>query len=128
MDKKYIIDTNIIIYYLDNKIPDSQLKKIEQIFIDSFNISTITKIELLGWQKIDELTKRKIEKFLYNSEVFYIDSIIERKVIEVKQKYKIDIPDALIVATSLINDLVIVTRNVKDFENISEISIYNPFK
>jgi len=127
MGKKYIVDTNIIIYYLDNQIPLSQLNKIENIFIESFNISTITKIELLGWHRINSTVKKKIEEFISNSQVFYFDSIIEKKVIEIKQEFKIAIPDAIIAATALMNNFIIVTRNEKDFINIPQLNIYNPF-
>ncbi len=48
MDKKYLIDTNIIIYFLDGKIPEKQKNKLTEIFKNSFNISTITRIEVLG--------------------------------------------------------------------------------
>jgi hypothetical protein len=127
MEKKYLIDTNIIIYYLDNKIPEGELNKIEKIFIESFNISTIAKIELLGWQKINHDLKSKIEAFLINSKVFYIDAVVERKAIEIKQKNKIALPDAIIAATALLNSFVLITRNEKDFEGIEDLIIYNPF-
>ena len=48
MDEKFLIDTNIIIYFLDDKIPENEIEKLENIFSMSFNISTITKIEVLG--------------------------------------------------------------------------------
>jgi toxin FitB len=88
MDKKYIIDTNIIIYYLDNKIPDSQLKNIETIFIETFNISTVTKIELLGWHKIDNKTKSKIEKFISNSDVFILIQLLKVKLLKLNKNIK----------------------------------------
>lgn len=128
MDKKYLIDTNILIYYLDNKIPVNQINLIESILKDSFNISTITKIELLGWNKLTKDIKKKIEQFLSNSEVFYINSIIEQKAIDIKQKNKIHIADAIIAATSLVNNMILVTRNSKDFETIAELRILNPFE
>ena len=109
MDKKYLIDTNIIIYYMDNKIPDSQLNFIESIFQFSFNISTITKIELLGWHRIDNVIRKKIESFLKNARVFYIDQNVENMTIKIKQSNKIPVPDAVIAATSIINNLTLVT-------------------
>src|SRR3989339_1932065 len=128
MDEKFIIDTNIIIYYLDDKIPKGELKKLENIFIISFNISTITKIELLGWNKIDSKTKKKINEFFENANVHYVNSIIEHNTIELKQKYKIAIPDAVLAATALVNNFTLVTRNEKDFSKIKNLRIYNPFK
>ena len=127
MEEKYIIDTIILIYFLDGKIPDKQLSKIEKLFIESFNIYTITKIELLGWQRIDSEIKNKIEDFVKNANVHYIDVNIEKKAIELKQKHKIAIPDAIIAATDLINNFILVTRNETDFYKIRNLKIYNPF-
>ena len=41
--------------------------------------------------------------------------------------YKIKLPDAIIAATALNNDFVLVTRNEQDFINIKNIQIFNPF-
>ena len=52
MDEKFLIDTNIVIYYLNDNIPDKEIGRLENIFNLSFNISTITNIEVLGWHRI----------------------------------------------------------------------------
>ena len=127
MDEKFLIDTNIIIYYLDDKIPENEIERLENILSLSFNISTITKIEVLGWHKVTKSEKKRIEKFLSNAQVFYIDKAIEQKSIEIKQKYKIATPDIIIGATALENHFTIVSRNEKDFKKINGIKIYNPF-
>lgn len=128
MEQKYLIDTNIIIYYLNGEIPDEQFNKVTNIFQNSFNISTITKIEVLGWHRVKDAEKNKIENFLKVARVFYIDELIENAAINLKQKCKIAIPDALIGATAILNDFTIVTRNESDFEKIEGITIYNPFE
>jgi len=51
MDKRYLVDTNILIYYFAGAIPD--MSGIEGIFKASFNISILTKIEFLGWKRHD---------------------------------------------------------------------------
>ena len=127
MDKRYLIDTNIIIYYLNNKIPANQTDFIESVFKSSFNISTITKIELLEWHKINNDIKAKIEKFLRNSKVFYIDSEVENTSIKIKKTHKIQIPDAIIAATAIINNFTLITRNSKDFKELHNLKIKNPF-
>jgi hypothetical protein len=53
--------------------------------------------------------------------------VVERKAIEIKQKNKIALPDAIIAATALLNSFVLITRNEKDFEGIEDLIIYNPF-
>ncbi len=46
MGQKYLIDTNSVIDYLDNKLPDKASKHIDNI---SSKISVITRMELLSW-------------------------------------------------------------------------------
>ena len=57
ISNKLLLDTNIIIYYFNGIITDS---KIDQILKESFNISIITKIEFLSWQKLRK--DKKLEK------------------------------------------------------------------
>lgn len=47
---EYLIDTNILIYYLAGALPPEEKLHVDKILKDSFNISIITKIELLGWK------------------------------------------------------------------------------
>lgn len=49
---EYPIDTNILIYYLAGPLPPEEKPQVDKILQDSFNISIITKIELLGWKAI----------------------------------------------------------------------------
>jgi hypothetical protein len=44
----HLIDTNILIYFLAGAIPDDEKPVIEHFLQESFNISIITRIELLG--------------------------------------------------------------------------------
>lgn len=128
MDEQYIVDTNVIIYYLNNDIPDEHLERIEHIFRTSFHISTITKIELLGWQALDETGEQKMRSFLTPAKVIYINEAIEEQAIKIKQLRKTKAPDAIIGATTVVHKMTIVTRNESDFERIEGIKIYNPFK
>ena len=46
----YLIDTNILIYYLAGSLAPEEKPVIDKILQESFNISIITRIELLGWK------------------------------------------------------------------------------
>jgi predicted nucleic acid-binding protein len=48
----YLIDTNILIYYLAGAIPDEEKPVIDRILQESFNIPIITRIELLAGKTI----------------------------------------------------------------------------
>ncbi len=50
MGEGFLIDTNVLVYYLADAIPEEELPKVEDILRKSFNVSIITKIEFLGWK------------------------------------------------------------------------------
>jgi predicted nucleic acid-binding protein len=127
MEQEFLIDTNIIIYYLNGEIPENHYEKVSDIFIDSFNISTISKIEVLGWYRISEANQLRIKRFMNHANVIYINNEIEEKTIEIKQNVKMDAPDAIIAATALVYQLTLVTRNEKDFKKVAGLNLYNPF-
>lgn len=128
MEQEYLIDTNIVIYYLDGKIPEDHVEKLDEILKASFNISTITKIELLGWHLLEPPMQEMIESFLSNANIIYLNADLEKETIKLKQSHKMKIPDAVIGATAIHYDLTLVTRNEKDFKRIEGIKIYNPFE
>ncbi|MCH9740523.1 MAG: type II toxin-antitoxin system VapC family toxin [Epsilonproteobacteria bacterium] len=117
MNDRLLLDTNVIIYYFNGIITD---KKIDKILKESFNISIITKIEFLSWQKLRE--DKELEKqalaFISNATVYELTDAIADKVIEVRQQYKVKTPDAIIGATALVHGFDIVSNNVDDFKRL----------
>lgn len=118
MKNRYLLDTNIIIYYFNGITEEESITEILQ---SSFNISIITKIEFLSWQKLnsDEELNDKALDFISNATVFDLDDIIADKTIENRQKYRIKTPDAIIGATAMIHGFEIVTNNVDDFKKLN---------
>ncbi|MBK6915701.1 MAG: type II toxin-antitoxin system VapC family toxin [Ignavibacteriales bacterium] len=120
---KYLIDSNIIIY---SCIPD--YKFISDFIIENLPaVSIISKIEVLGYSKITSNEKLRIENIFNILEVIGFSEEIVSKTIELKSKYNLKLADAIIAATSIVNELVLCTRNLKDFNKIKKIKLYNPF-
>jgi predicted nucleic acid-binding protein len=45
-----VIDTNILIYYLNQQLPESVKAAVDEQLLSGSTISIITRIEVLGWQ------------------------------------------------------------------------------
>ncbi len=127
MEQRFLIDTNIVIYYANGMIPPTHFAQVSDIFRQSFLISTVTKVEVLGWHKISPENQAHLKQFISHAKVIYINEDIEAKAIEIRQLQKMGIADALIAATAVCYSLTLVTRNVKDFEHIQGLVLYNPF-
>lgn len=128
MDKKYLVDTNILIYYFVDAVPEREIEKMEKIFKTSFNISIITKVEFLGWRKHTEEGFKKAKKFVNFANIIPLTDRIANLTIATRRKCKIKLPDAVISATALHNNLILITRNEDDFKDVGGLRIYNPFK
>ena len=116
IDDKLLLDTNIIIYYFNGLITDN---KIDEILKNSFNISIITKIEFLSWQKLreDKVLEKRALDFISYANVYELTDEIADKVIDIRQQYRVKTPDAIIGATALVYGFDIVTNNIDDFKN-----------
>jgi toxin FitB len=124
--KGYLLDTNILIYHLKGDIPVREIEKLEDILKRSFIISVITKIEFLGWRKHTVDGFLKAQKFLRHAAIIPIDDELADLAIELKRNNNNKLADALITATALLNDLVLVTGNEDDFKALEDLEIYNP--
>ena len=122
--EKYLIDTNTAIDYLDNKLPDAISKLLDLTVIQ---LSVIVRMELLSWKKATLNQEQVLLKFVKGSIVYglsesiIIDSILVRKVFSVK------LPDAIIAATAINHNLILITRNMADFRKINRLKVLNPY-
>jgi predicted nucleic acid-binding protein len=60
--------------------------------------------------------------------VVLVDEELADLAIDLRRNNNIRLADALIAATAMCNDLVLVTRNEEDFVSLHGLEIYNPFK
>ena len=127
MGKGYLIDTNVVIGYLDNKLPKYGMSIMNKIIDDTPNISVITKIEVLRFNTSTNVYK-VLEDFISESTVLSLNDFVVEKTISICKAHRIKLPDAVIAATALIHDLILTTRNVNDFKNISGLELLNPWE
>jgi predicted nucleic acid-binding protein len=122
---QYLIDTNVVIDYLGQKLPTSGMEFVSDVIDNISNVSAVTKIEVLGFNAPSEHYQVLID-FMNDSTIWHLtDNIIDVS-IEVRKKHKTKLPDAIIAATALVHGLIIVSRNVKDFQNIDGPTCVNP--
>lgn len=117
-----LIDTNIIIYYLDG---EPKILDFFKQFQGQMAISMITVAEVLSYP-YDEIERVKVERFLKNRFIWLdVSEMIVFKTGRIRSQKKIKTPDAIIASTALCHNLTLVTRNVKDFEHLP-IVLVNP--
>jgi predicted nucleic acid-binding protein len=61
------------------------------------------------------------------NQVYNVDREIALVAIGLRRKRRIKTPDALIAATAIFYDLVLVSRDISDFSHIKGLKIVNPY-
>jgi predicted nucleic acid-binding protein len=125
MEKKYLMDTNAVIDYLDNKLPDNIANLIDRINIQ---ISVITRMELLSWHKATGKQIKVLQEFINGSNVISLEEIIILKTIELRKQYKIKLPDAIIAAMALASQMDLISHNVSDFIKIPGLKVIDSWQ
>lgn len=134
MRTKYLLDTNILVHHQRGYFNIETYLKEHDISLDDCYVSEITEIEL----KVGEILLKKkgykfsvtARKMLSNFTILPISPVID---LFVKEKCRLQFAgtrmnnnfDLLIACTSVVNNMVMVTENVKDFKNIKGIQIEN---
>ena len=124
MGKGYLIDTNVVIDYLENKLPEHSLT-----LIDGLNVqmSIISRMEILAWPSANEDQITILTEFINASSILSLSEDIILKTIDIRKNYRIKLPDAIIAATAMINGFSLFTRNMTDFKKVNGLVIIDPY-
>jgi len=126
MGKRYLLDSNTVIDYIGGLYSDKARHWLNELIDEEINVSVITKIEVLSFDPDKDDNYPILVEFFEVSRIFELTGEIVNKTILIRQKQKIKMPDAVIASTALVNGLVLVSRNTKDFKKIPDLEIVNP--
>ena len=118
---KVLFDSNVMIYLSKREIP---LEFIDQF--DDIRISVITYMEILGFRFKSTREEDLIKELVGFFETVFVSQAIAGKVVEIRKAHAIKLPDAIIAATAICEDLKLVTRNTDDFKNL-DVPLIDPF-
>lgn len=118
------LDTNIVIAYLGGD--DSVIR-----FLDPFRpigtplfLSTVVESELLAFSNWTKQDRESTQQFLEeNFTSIAFDRSIARIAAEIRRTTKIKFPDAAIAATALFTKTPLLTRNLRDFQNVPGLQV-----
>lgn len=120
----YLVDTNVLSKVFKG---DSKVKS----FVESLDaaVDATIYIECLQGSKSNQ-EKRFIKNYLANFPILLMTPDISQGAIDLIDAYSnsfgLFLPDALIAATALENDLTIVTYNIDDFKFIQDLKYRKP--
>jgi len=122
-----LCDTNIFISAFNGRL--DTIAQLNTIGLTDIVLSSITVMELFqGMGNKGELVQMKKKIKFYD--VVQMDEAISQKAVEFIETYKLShglqIPDAIIGATAVVHQIPLFTYNVKDFDFLPDIILYQP--
>jgi predicted nucleic acid-binding protein len=104
-----VFDTNIVIDALNGVAKaDAEYSRYEHVLI-----SRVTWMEVLIGAEGDDSELRDFLETHF--EIISLDMEVAEAAVQLRRAHHIRLPDAIIWATAKVNDSVLVTRNIKDF-------------
>lgn len=101
-----ILDTNIVIYFLEGRLA-------EPLPSGDLGVSIISDIELLSHTALDQAAETVIRGFLSSVDTVDVTAPIKDAAIFLRRKHRLTIPDAIIAATASTTDAELLTNDAK---------------
>lgn len=109
---------------LDSDVFIDHLRGVARLVADaSAAYSSVTRCELFAGRRADEET---IDLLLAPFAELPVDRRVAEAGGRLRRRHRVATPDALIAATALLHDLVLVTRNTKHFADIEGLRMRQP--
>ncbi len=114
--KAYLLDTNSIIYALNNRC---------KLPLNDYIISIITEIELLSYHKLTQEDEKVLSSVLSSFRNINLTNEIKAQTIRLRRENNLKLPDSIIVATAIVCNATLVTsdKQLLRLEQISTIEI-----
>jgi len=103
---KLLLDTNIALYLLGGDEVLATVLDGKELYL-----SVISEMELLGYPGITPHETAKIRDFLQEIEVVELTPPVKERTIELRQLYNLKLPDAIIAATAIQQNLPLISSD-----------------
>ncbi|ALB42184.1 MULTISPECIES: type II toxin-antitoxin system VapC family toxin [Nostocales] len=120
---RYVLDTNAIIALLQG---NTQLIQLLQN-ANWIGISIISQIEFLVFSGLTQSDLQLFQQFIQRVEIVGLaagDPVLVDKIIEIRQQYRLKLPDAVIAAITIQNSASLVTAD-QEFAKINRLKVIN---
>ena len=112
----FIADTNALLYLLNGN------DCMQEYLSCKLGISIISEMEILSFPDINQKDEIIIRSLIKDCFILQLNQNIKNKTIFLRKKYRIKLPDAIIAATAIENNLTLLTAD-KGFNKITELNL-----
>jgi predicted nucleic acid-binding protein len=82
---------------------------------------------VLGYHLLNPAEAVQLEEFFAHTPTFPLSQHVLDEAVKLRRQRKMKLGDALVAGTALFHKCTLVTRNVKDFDGIANLALFDPF-
>lgn len=119
-----ILDANIVIAYLAGE--ESVVEKLSEWRRQGLSLflPSVAESEVLSFSRWTAEERRYTEEFIAENFINVpFDQMLARMAGEIRAQFGLKFPDAAIAASAIQKAIPLVTRNIKDFKNVAQLTI-----
>lgn len=120
-----LLDTNVILGFLNGNAKINSFFE-KQLMKSHLHVSQVTRMELLGYPNISPDEEKFLKSLLSQVKILPIDDTVCDQAIDLRKEKKLKLPDALIAATAISFNLVLITCDADFSKNCSRFRVVNP--
>jgi predicted nucleic acid-binding protein len=124
---RWLLDTNVVIDAFAGR-PEAikAITNARKSDLEWIGYSAITRLEVLGFLGLTAADEAGLRWLLAQFSEAEVSAAIIERAIEIRRAVRLKTPDAIIAATALIYRATLVTRNVRDFSVVAELTVIDP--
>jgi len=114
MNKRILLDTDMVVYALNHDIVLSKKK---------YAISILTEIAVCSHRKFESSRIEEFYNLLKEFKIYQLNDRVKETSIELKHKYALSLDESIICSTALVHQNLLITKNRK-FSTIPNLNIF----
>jgi len=121
--EQFMLDTNVLIYFAGGDEPAvsfliGSLERGTRLFVP-----TIVAVEFFSYARLSESDRAVFGGLLPQLQFVPLDVALAIRAADVRRECVMPLADAVIAASALVTGSTLVTRNVKDFQKVPDLSM-----
>ena len=121
MGEAYLLDTSAVSKYLREKLSLESLDFLDSVLFLPAKLSVIARIELEVFNPPTKEERELFLAFVREATIYDMSEPIILQTIRLRRQYRIKLPDSIIAATAIVNNLTLLSTNDSDFTRITEL-------
>ncbi len=122
MGKKYLIETSVFANFLRANLSSEGMDLMIKILKEEAQqISIINRIELMSWLFPNKVAKNATIDFVNSANIFGLGENVVLKTIRIRRQKSLKLPDAVIAATAIVHNLILLSTNDSDFVKVPKL-------